>query len=52
MVLPFISIANTFNFDVVTLAESDDGGSGAISIPIDFLFGNMSNSSVYVSVIR
>ena len=50
MVLPFISIEDTYRFDVVTLEETDDGGSD--EIPIDgagFSFGDNSLSSVYVS---
>lgn len=51
MVLPFIALSDTYNFDVVTLEESDDGGTGPISIPeeIGFPFGNSSLTSLYVS---
>ena len=49
MVLPFISIVDTYKFDVVKLEETDDGGTDAIQIPIGFPFGNASQSSVYVS---
>ena len=51
MVLPFISIVDTYNFDVVTLSETDDGGSDNITIPelIGFPFGNTSQSLVFVS---
>ena len=50
MVLPFISIDNTYNFDVVQLEEIDDGGSGEIQIPgTGFPFGDVSQTSVYVS---
>lgn len=51
MVLPFIAISDTYNFDVVTLAETDDGGTGPILIPeeIGFPFGNSSLASLYVS---
>ena len=50
MVLPFISIADTYNFDVVTLEESDDRGSDEILLNNPpFPFGNDSQTSVYVS---
>lgn len=51
MVLPFINISDTYNFDVVKLEESDDEGSDVISIPeeIGFPFGNASLTSLYVS---
>ena len=52
VVLPFVTIEDTYNFEVVTLPETDDEGSGAISIPqsISFPFGDTSFTTVYVSV--
>ena len=50
MVLPFISIADTYNFDVVTLQESDDQGSDEIVLTDTlFPFGDITQSSIYVS---
>ena len=50
MVLPFIPIEDTYRFNVVTLDESDDGGSGEIQINgTEFPFGDVSLSSLYVS---
>ena len=47
MVLPFIPIEDTYIFDVVTLEETDDGGSDEIGT--EFPFGDESLSSIYVS---
>lgn len=51
MVLPFINISDTYNFDLVALEATDDGGTGPISIPeeIGFPFGNSSLTTLYVS---
>lgn len=47
MVLPFISLSD----EAVTLAETDDGVSGAITIPasIGFPFGTSTQTTLYVS---
>lgn len=51
VVLPFISPSDTYGYDAVTLAETDDGVSGAITIPasIGFAFGTSTQTTVYVS---
>ena len=51
MVLPFISLSDTYDYEAVTLAETDDGVSGAITIPasVGFSFGTSTQTTVYVS---
>ena len=51
--LPFIDLSANTSTDVnrTYLAPEDDDTSSAIEIPIEFAFGNSSQTNVYVSIV-
>ena len=48
--LPFLELETTAGVDTVRLPAQNDGVSNAINIPLGFILGNTSQTTVYVSL--